>query len=176
MTLILQPLTEDDALRVKDWRLTCRESLRTPYDLTDAQQRAWYQDVVCDRRSLHRFWGIWLQEPWHFVGQAALEHITRHDAEIGLLLDPARRGQGLGQEAMRLTLAEAFDVLNLRTVWGECYLTNPAAVHFWTRETARYGGSTTTWPRRKFWGGVLYDALLFTITEEGWRAASAVPR
>lgn len=54
--------------------------------------------------------------PVGFVGLYGIDPVRRH-AEVGILLDPEARGRGIGGEATRLLLDEAFNVLNLHRLF-----------------------------------------------------------
>ena len=170
---VLTPLSLADLKHVRSWRNdpAVRGTLRTPFMLTEEQMAEFYREVVCDRRSPHRYWGIHEGHPVDGAGSlVAMVGLTNIEwenglAEISLIVHPMRRDHGLGATVVDLALEEAFHRLGLKTVWGECYKNNPA-VAFWERITARYGGVAITIPRRKFWDGQLWDALHFTIARE----------
>ncbi len=175
MRLTLETPTLADCLAVLPWRAAVPETLRTTRGLTEDEQRAFYRDVVCNPASPHRYYAVRVpcDEAMsgcrgEFVGLVSLEHISWENgsAEIGLLIDPARRGQGIGREAVRLVLDKAFRELRLLTVWGEVYRVLGHA-EFWMHVVDEHGGETTTWARRKFWNGTLHNALLFTIPRPG---------
>ena len=177
MTLYLDAPTPADLHTVLAWRKTCPESLRTPREITPPEQEQFYNDVIANRDSRHRYYAV--RKPCdegvcqgEFVALGSLEHISWENgsAEIGLLVDPARQGQGIGMQAVDLVLAQAFNQLRLATVFGEAYQTG-THVQFWQKVIARHRGTAVDWPRRKFWHGTLYDATLFTITEPDWRSA-----
>lgn len=186
MNIHLDVPTMTDLLTVLGWRKTCRATLRTSRDLTPSEQEAFYRDVVCNRNSPHRYYAALCPthygSPKHeveydrdeFVALVSLENISWENghAEIGLLVDPARRGRGIGREAVRLVLDKAFGELRLLTVWGEAYK-GVGHAEFWMHVVDAYGGETTAWARRKFWNGTLHNALLFTIPREGWEAQRA---
>jgi RimJ/RimL family protein N-acetyltransferase len=166
MDLRLDAPTLADVQQVREWRNlpSVRPTLRTPFLLTEAQQEAWYRDVVCDRRSPHRYYAVRDDGgDWPLVAFGALENISWENGhgEIGLIVDPDRQGQGIGRAAVALLLTEAFDRMRLISCWGECYATGHQ--EFWRKVCADHGGSWVTWPRRKWWDGQLWDADLFTI-------------
>ena len=165
-------------MEVIDWRKTCPEALRTPRELTPPEQERFYAEYVANPKSPHRYYAV--RKPCdegvrscagEFVALVSLENISQENghAEIGLIVDPARKGQGIGREAVRLALDAAFNRLRLVTVWGEAYFCGHP--QFWQAVIAQYHGSSVVWPRRKYWAGALHDALLFTITESGYRQA-----
>lgn len=179
-TLYLDTPTPADLLTVIAWRMTCPETLRTPRAITPAEQARFYAEYVCNPKSPHRYYAV--RKPCdedvsgcygEFVALVSLENISWENghAEIGLIVDPARHGQGIGRQAVALALEVAFNRLRLQTVWLECYFCGHP--EFWHHIIRAYGGSSVIWPRRKWWGGALHDAMLGTITLEGWRAAGA---
>lgn len=163
MSLYLDAMVRDHCETVRRWRRDYRQCLRTPMLLTPEMQADFYDTEVCDRRSPHRYFAL-RESPTVFVGMGGITNIQWENGlgEISLFIDPRRLGQGYGEQAVALLLAEAFDRLRLLTVVGECYLSNDFAP-FWVKVTERYGGTTTTLPRRKWWNGRLYDALYFSI-------------
>lgn len=54
--------------------------------------------------------------PVGFVGLYGIDPVRGH-AEVGILLDPEARGRGIGGEATRLLLDEAFNVFNLHRLF-----------------------------------------------------------
>lgn len=178
----LDVLTKDQCEMVRTWRNQCLETLRTPYPLTFEQQEQFYRDVVCNRNSPHRYWGIFGEQEGRvgpggvrevvdgFLGCGGLTNIQWENriAEISLILDPNCRGKGLGAAAVDLLFTEAFDRMGLKTVFGECYYTH-AGVEFWLNVGDRYNGFRARLPNRKFWAGKFFDSLYFSIDVEEWR-------
>lgn len=165
MAIRLDALTAYDCEQVRDWRghHDVRPGLRTALLLTREMQQEFYDQVVCDRTAPHCYWA--LREGTDLVGMAGLTHIQWENglAEISLLIDPLLQGKGIGQEAVRLVLQEAFERMRLETVVGECYLLNDKAVTFWRKVTEAHGGITILLPRRKWWDGGLWCSLYFSI-------------
>jgi hypothetical protein len=58
--------------------------------------------------------------------------------------------------------AEAFGSMGLKTVYGECYRCNPSYA-FWEKVVEEYGGYSTVLKARKYWGGVYWDSLYFSV-------------
>ena len=185
MSLYLDTPTPADLLRVIEWRKTCPEALRTPREITPPEQERFYAEYIAHPKSPHRYYAVVEQmvAPLsvggtlkgdllrRFAALVSLENISWENghAEIGLIVDPTRNGQGIGREAVRLALDVAFNRLRLDSVWLECYLCGHPT--FWLRILTTYHGTSVLWPRRKFWQGELHDAVLGTITREGWMAA-----
>lgn len=169
MSLRLDALTPEDVEQARIWRNApeVRKGLRTPFLLTHAMQAEFFFGTVCSRTAHHRYWavrGAVDEHPDRIVAMTGLTDIQWENglAEISLLTMPDRTGQGIGSETVKLVLAEAFGAMRLLTVFGECYMNNPA-VSFWERIVKDYGGSATTLPRRKFWDGQLWDSYYFTL-------------
>jgi hypothetical protein len=161
--------------------------------LTKEMQQDYYQNVICNRDSHTRYWGLWLpvdnsleacmnRDPYdgsqyeQFIGYGGLENISweNGNAEISLLIGPEYRGNGYGREAVKLFLGEAFNKMRLHSVYVECYMCGPWL--FWQRLLdAAYGNGTfegvdsicdseAFLPCRKFWDGNHYDSYYFTFT------------
>jgi RimJ/RimL family protein N-acetyltransferase len=132
-------------------------------------QAQFYDDVVCSRTSGHRFWAV-RDAADEMVGMAGLTDVSPENghAEISLVVDPDKHGQGIGGAAVELILTEAFRAMRLLTVYGEVYSHNPA-VGFWFRQLERWPGTGhTQLPRRKFWNGRLHDSIYFWLTADGF--------
>lgn len=160
--MILTAPTKDDCELVRIWRNDCLESLRTPYLLTQEMQYDFYENVCCDRKSNHRYWSVF--NDGKLVGFAGLTNIQYENriAEISLMVNPDYRGTGIGERIVDMILAEGFNYLNLKTIFGEVYLANKA-VDFWRKITERYKGYITVLPNTKFWEGKFYDSMYFSI-------------
>ena len=173
--LHLGPMSLDAALLAHEWRSRAdvRSGLRSPFMLTEELQEEWYHKVVCDRRADSRWWAVSYGrgDTLAVVGLTGIQP-ENGLAEISLLVNPEHLLEGIGGESVHLVLAEAFDRMRLVTVFGECYLCNGDAVRFWEVQVAKHGSQERLFyiPRRKFWDGRLWDALLFCFTAEGWRA------
>lgn len=176
----LDVLTKEQCERVRIWRNECLETLRTPYPLTKEMQEAFYQNVICNRNSLHRYWSIWgnykketpdYRDGLEFVGMGGITNLQWENSigEISLIINPECRKQGLGERAVDLLLDQAFNYLNLQTVLGECYKCNPAW-EFWQKITTKYTitnyKNCSTLRNRKYWNGKYYDSLYFTIDRD----------
>lgn len=174
----LNALTIQQCEQVRLWRNEALETLRTPYPLTEEMQKIFYEDVVCDRNSPHRYWAIELdKEPadlsnglnqsW-FVGMGGITYIQWENSigEISLIIKPDTRCGGIGKNAVDLLLDKAFNYLNLHTIFGEVYKSNVQGVKFWQSITAKYNGFTTALPNRKFWNGEFHYSLYFSIDRD----------
>jgi len=159
--LKLRPLELDDMEQIRSWRNACLDTLRTPFALTKEQQEDWYKAEVCNRSSRSRFWAI--EDKYkQLIGYGGIENIQWENAigEISLLISPKLHGKGHGTLAARLILDKAFKVLNLHTVYAECYTNNPA-IAFWHKIFAK--GYKTALPNRKYYNGKYYDAIYYSL-------------
>lgn len=182
----LQPITREGCQQVRIWRNEFRQSLRTTILITKEQQDAFY-DRLQDRNCEDRYWEIHEDDAElraldgtkigeiKSIGIVAMVGLTDIDwvnrlAEISLFVSPDQRQKGVGTEALRLTLEEAFDHMNLHQVLGECFYCNPCC-GFWKREVRRYYGVERELPDRKWWGGKWWSSYYFSIFEQGyWKA------
>ncbi|HIJ71134.1 MAG TPA: GNAT family N-acetyltransferase [Planctomycetes bacterium] len=166
----LEVLTKDDCEQARIWRNECLVSLRTPYPLTKEQQEQFYHDVICNRNSPHRYWGI--HEDGVFIGMGGLTNIAweSRQAEISLILDPAKRGECRGKQAVYLLLDRAFNYLNLDLVYGECYYANTTGQHFWKTIVGDYHGKSSDLRKGKYWNGKTSMTMYFDIEKEEFQA------
>ena len=159
----LRAPSREDVEQVRLWRNINLAPWRTPHPLTKEMQESFYNNVVCNRDSNHRYWSIYDKG---LIGFGGLTNIEWENglAEGSLILSTGSRGQGYGSRAVQLLLDEGFGNMGLKTIYGECYECNPA-VEFCKKITEQHGGYYTMIPRRKRWQGQLYDALHFSV----WR-------
>jgi RimJ/RimL family protein N-acetyltransferase len=160
----LRALELDDMEYIRQWRNQCLDTLRTPFPLTKEQQEDWYRNEICNRQSRSRFWGI--EENWGLIGYGGIENIQWENSigEISLLINPKYQGQGYGKQAAIEIITQAFNRLNLHTVFGEVYVTNPA-MGFWVTITEAYNGYKTLLPHRKYLDGKFWDSLYFSVSQ-----------
>lgn len=157
--MILKALTLDDAEAARQWRNEFRQSLRTPFLLTEKMQQDFYLGLNGNARM--RYFAICESKTIGMGGLVGIEWENRL-AEISLILAPEERGKGYGKKAVELILHEGFNNMNLANIYGECYMCNPA-VDFWAKICSRYNAYTTYLPQRKFWNGKYHDSLYFNI-------------
>jgi len=178
----LRELRKEDMPLINQWRNASKESLRTSGPETLERQMKWYEDLP-NRHGI-RFWGIeiepkyqegdWL--PWDLVGTGGFTDISleNRNAEISLLLNPFLRGKGYGEQAVDLLLEQAFDYMNLHTVYGECYYSNKRAIEFWAKMVNKYDGTSTILSQRKFLFGEYWNSYYFTFWGVLWNYAKDV--
>ena len=185
----LRPLTEENMEQVRIWRHGVPECLRTPYMLTEEMQQDYYRNIICNRQSTTRYWGLHRELPaCHdygitlpsksiFTGYGGIENISweNGNGEISLLLGPEYRDKGYGKEAVGLFLDQAFNHMRLEHVYGECHECAPWI--FWHKMQQVYGGLLPTWlPKRKYYKGEYHDSYYFTFTASGYRSHTGTHR
>jgi len=168
----LRALSACDMEQVRLWRNTEGATLRTPFVLTEEQQQDYYTTVICDRKGTTRYFGFWAETRGRgdeLVGYGGIENIQWENrlGEISVLIGPEFRQKGLGREAVEKILDQAFKVLNLHAVWGECYTCTPALL-FWEKLAEKYKAFTTELPHRKYWNGAYWPSLYFMFYRENW--------
>lgn len=163
--LELGVLTKEDCEQVRQWRNKNLEALRTPYMLTKEMQESFYENVVCNRNSNSRYWGIYSKK--EFIGMVGIENIQWENriGEISLIISPVEQGNGYGKQAVDLVLREAFKNMNLKTVWGECYYCNPA-IGFWRKIINKYNAKEAALLNRKYYNGHYWNSLYFSIDRD----------
>lgn len=178
----LGALTLDQCQQVSIWRNKELAPYRTPYMLTDKMQKDFYDSVVSDRKSNHRFWSLietmksdkssstWgkiTYEYIKFIGLGGLVDISLENraAEISLVIDPELRGEGYGEKAVDMILDKAFNYMNLDHVYGECYNCSPS-LNFWLKICEKKGVTLYKLPVRKYYNNDYYGSIYFNFTRE----------
>ena len=159
---MLRVLSIEDMEPIRQWRNQCLSTLRTPFPLTKEQQEQWYRDEICNRSSRSRFWGI--EEKGQLVGYGGIENIQweHRIGEISLLINPAEHGRGYGMKAAQEIITQAFNSLNIHTVFAECYENNLART-FWDKVFAN--GYRTLLPNRKYDRAVYVNSLYYSMSQ-----------
>ena len=160
-----QPREHDVLCKVLTWRLGCPEVLRTTSPETEQTQRKFWDTVICNPLSAHRYWS-YVDESGDmvaFVGLTAIDHVNRN-AEISLIVDPTCRRQGIGTHAVEAVLHKAFYEMGLHSVYGEVYECSPY-YDWWARLLTKMNVSAPPiiLPDRKFWNGKFYNSRYFVF-------------
>lgn len=156
-----------EATKMLEWRTP--NACRTPWEIRYDDQLTWYSHLDPHRE---QWWAVYEKgSPGEtHVGCVALQHIdwVNGRAEISLVIDPAKRGAGIGSAAVERVLGMAFARYRLRSVWGECYQCS-GAVPFWEKVVSRWApySHATKIPATKFQGGKLSWSYLFTLMYPG---------
>jgi RimJ/RimL family protein N-acetyltransferase len=186
----LKELSLPDCEQVRQWRNKNMAMLRTPFMLTEEMQEDFYHNVVSNRNSNARYWGVWedgkIKTTHYFdntpafntesdgiilIGMVGLENISweNRNAEISIILNPDYQHKGYGTQAVDLLLDQGFNYLNLENIYAECYECNPA-LGFWHKMTNKYADKYNPKPvwlaNRKYWQGKYYDSLYVNFEKE----------
>jgi RimJ/RimL family protein N-acetyltransferase len=167
----LTALTKENCEQVRQWRNSDISGWRTPYLLTQEQQEEFYNEVICNRESRSRFWGLWQRcenygftDVW-FLGMGGFENIEFENgrAEIGLIVKP--ENEAYFDEAVTLLLHEGFANMGLQNIYGEVYQCSPY-FDFWHKIARKYNANCVILPETKRWNNQMYDSLFFTVNRD----------
>ncbi len=170
----LKPLSMSDMEPIRNWRNEQLSMLRTSFPLTKEMQEDFYQNVISNRNTNARYWGVfeeieteYVAPPFNLhnpimrdklVGMAGIENIQWENrlGEISLLLMPDTMDK-YGEQALGLILDEGFMNMNLENIFTEAYECSPY-YNFWIKQTEKY--STWAWglPNRKFYDGDYHNS------------------
>jgi RimJ/RimL family protein N-acetyltransferase len=177
----LSTLTREQCQQVREWRNNEPQFLRTPYLLTEKMQDDFFDNVVNNRESKHRYFAL-MSEPVEyvemtsikqpekftsepsFIGMGGLTNIEWENgtAEISLIINPEYRRKGKGREAVKLLLDEAWQNIRLVSVYGEVY--KCGNVLFWENVLNEYNHTyRTELPDRKYYKGVSWPSVWFAF-------------
>lgn len=169
-------LSKADCEQIRLWRNEDIAGARTPYLLTELQQERFYEDIVNNRESLHRYWAVnretneidtMATRLYPLVGIAGLTNIEWENgrAEIALMIGNPYRGKGYGTEALNLLIDWGFGRMRLHSIYGVVYKCNPYLA-WWEQLITEGDWYATTLPQAKWWDEKFHDAVHFTIMEE----------
>ncbi len=175
----LDILNYEDLITSTGWRNNHMETLRTPIMLNSIMQNDFYENVICNRKSEHRYWALketrkelkekssltWDEEV--LVGVGGLTNISweNRNAEISLIIDDKYHRQGLGEKAVELLLDQAFNYMNLENVYGEVYTCNETGLLFWREIVKEYSAYMVYLDARKYWQGEYWKSMWFNINK-----------
>lgn len=169
-TIILRPLKIGDLEKTHEWRnnlelLKLTQGIRFPKTLE--MDKEWFDNALNDKSNRNIYFGIDSIETNEFVGIIHLNNIDyiSGTASWGFIIgDKDKRGRGISNEAPRLLLNYAFNVLNLRKIFGYIISYNKAAffMHLAIGEFKLEG----TLKQHIFYDGIYHDLLLLSIFRE----------
>jgi RimJ/RimL family protein N-acetyltransferase len=107
------------------------------------------------------------------LGQGTGEPVTRAEAEIGYILDPAYAGRGFATEIARALLGICFEELGLHRVTAGCYADNTAS---W-RVLEKVGMRREQHSVKDSWHAELgwLDGYTYAILREEWLTRGGAP-
>lgn len=181
--ITLKPINKDNLQLILDERHRVSETLRTNKMLTIDEQLAWYEKEIANRDSRTRYWEFWIdiESGDHYgtipltrqvlIGYGGIENISWENStgEVSLLIFSAYRGKGYGKQCVKVILDQAFNALNLHSVFGECY--KCGNWQFWEKvlhlSDMLYDLNamveTVDLPNRKYWNGKHYGSYYFNV-------------
>ena len=143
--LYLRAIERDDLQRCHDWmndeELTATLAHRYPMSL--AREADWVERATRGQDPSELTLAICLEQGDRHIGNCGLVGIDRDNATatLGIFIgEKDCRGQGLGEEAVRLLCRYAFDEMNLHKVRLDVYATNPGALKTYERAGFRKEG------------------------------------
>lgn len=133
----LRPLEEEDAERLRAWRMderTRRAYMGYRFPIVAEAERQWVLRVADPSNRDLVYFGV-IQEVNGLVGLANLRDISWVDrsARLGILIGPEFQGRGFGQDAVALLLKYGFGDLNLHRIELEVRADNVRAVELYRR-------------------------------------------
>jgi len=157
---------------VRIWRNKLDNNiLRTPFKLTKEMQENFYNDEICNRKSKHRYLGLYEFKEDYFqiiacIGIINIEWENRL-GEISLIVNPAYTNIGYGKIAFLNLLTFGFNNLNLENIFGECYECSPH-VGFWEKMIKKFHGQKTILYNRKYYNLKYYNSLYFNFNKQNF--------
>ena len=161
----LKCLSLYDIQKVRRWRNEQLEMLRTSFPLTEEMQEDFYKNVICNRNSNSKFWGIWTGS--EFIGICGLENIQweNRNSEISLLLNPEYPLNKHGKEVLKLLLYEGFMNMNLENIYTEVYDCHKE-LSFWYDMIKKYKCMFSALPNRKYYNGKYHNSTYINFNKE----------
>lgn len=153
--------TREDVEQVRRWRNEYSQSLRTQFLLTEEMQQDFYENVICNRDSKHRYFSVVDRDI--LVGFGGITNIQWENGtgEMSLIIDHNLTGNGYGTTAFDLLLSYAFGDLRLETVTGEAY--QGCKEKFCRKMVDKYSGYSTILPKRKYYNGDFRYSFWYSI-------------
>lgn len=178
--MILKAISLSDLEKVREWRNKQISMLRTPFPLTSEQQSEFYKNVICNRQSNGRFWGIYLKDfptkfstteyitPIEFIGMTGIENIQWENrlGEISLLLNPKHSTNENLYKALTQILYKGFMCLNLENIYTEVYECSPFK-DFWLNyiNTCGINNTVNILPNRKYCIGRYWNSFYINFNK-----------
>lgn len=162
-TVSLYPVEEDDLEELRDvinhpdvWRWV---STVEPKSLED--ERAFLEEIREDDRV------TFLVADDGPVGTVELRLGARQDrsAELGIMLDPERHGEGIGTEAVELAVAYGFETLGLHRVWSRTDEGNEKMQRVFEKAGFEREGVQR---EQRYAAGEFHDMVIYGLLEGEW--------
>ena len=175
-------LTQADCEQIRKWRNEDISAARTPFLLTDIMQKDFYEKVISNRDSEHRYWAIrdlgdnydtkcgfcgglidniTKRCDYNLCGIAGLTNIEWENgrAEIALMIAPHLRKNHYGKDAIGILKKWGFGRMRLHTIYACVYGNNHYLVQWWKGLNA---DEVTSYPGGKFYDHAYHPTHHFT--------------
>lgn len=168
--IILRPLRIEDLEKTHRWRndleiIKLSQGVRFPK--TKEMDMDWFQHVLNDKSNKNIFFGIDEIETKEFIGIIQLNDINyiSGTAIWGFIIgDKSNQGKGYSIEAPKLLFNYAFNILNLRKIFGYPIANNIATL----RMHEKIGGFQNEGNLKKhvFFDGEYHDVFILSLFKE----------
>ncbi len=170
--IILRPLKMEDLEKTHEWRnnlelIKLTQGIRFPKTLE--MDREWFQNALNDKSNRNVYFGIDEIETGDFVGIIQLNNIDyiSGTAIWGFIIgDKKKQGKGYSVEAPNLLFNYAFNVLNLRKIYGYPIAYNDATL----KMHQKIGGFVTEGKLKDqvYFDGEYHDVLILSLFKEDY--------
>jgi len=167
----LKCLSSYDTQKVRRWRNEQLDMLRTSFPLTEEMQEGFYKNIICNRQSNARFWGMWIGA--ELIGMIGVENIELENrlGEISLLLNPEYNTDINLNKALQLLLDKGFNYLNLENIYTEIYDCHPKK-KLWHEIAKEYNCKISILQNRKYYNGKYYNSTYINFNKEDFNENS----
>jgi len=157
---MLRPIEHKDLdwIRKERNRPECRDYFRQPEFLTQRQQEEWFNTT--DMRSYV------ILEDHQKRGIVSLSNIdyTARKCEFSIMITPENRNLGFGKKALWELLGHAFNDLNMKQVYSDVFVDNPALKAYEKWGFVLHG----ILPNWYYKNGKYVDSIVIAITKDDY--------
>ena len=165
--IILRPLKIEDLQKTHEWRnnlelIKLTQGIRFPKTLE--MDKDWFDNALNDKSNRNIYFGIDEIETGNFIGIIQLNNIdyVSGTAIWGFIIgDKKDQGKGYGIEAPRLMFNYAFNLLNLRKIFGYPIEFNTATMRM-HEKIGRFKEEGRL-KKHVFFDGKYYDVLILSL-------------
>jgi RimJ/RimL family protein N-acetyltransferase len=171
--IILRPLKIDDLIKVHEWRnnlelIKLTQGIRYPKTLE--MGKAWFDNALNDKTNRNIYFGIDEMETNNFIGIIQLNSIDfiSGTATWGFIIgDKENQGKGYSIEAPELLFNYAFNILNLRKIFGYLNIFNIASI----RMHQKLGGFIEEGRLKNhiYYDGKYHDVIILSLFIDDWQ-------
>lgn len=168
--IYLRPLEVEDAKLYEKW--VNDVEVKKYYDIPRPSNYAIAEDFIKNLyKSTDRYviMGIVVKKNNRLIGYTHLSNINYVDSNCMfaiLIGEKEYWGKGLGTEATNLTIAYAFDILNMNKVWLNVHAPNVGGIKAYEKAGFVKEGLKR---QDKYYAGKWHDTILMSILQSEWR-------